>query len=72
MFHIKEYHRRSRLKFPYDIAGLRRAVQIQVTLNYHNDTDVVWVVEVSRLWRTISEHIPRESVSPRRGISRSK
>lgn len=72
MFYLNEYHRRSRLKSLYDIDGLRRAVQIQGTPNYRNDTDIVWMVEVSRLWGTISEHIPRESVSRRRGDSRSK
>ena len=42
MFHDKEYHRASALDAFYDIAGLRHAVAVHGTLNYHHDRDVGW------------------------------
>lgn len=48
MFHETDYHRASALHSDYDVTGLRHAVQVQGTLNYHYDEDEGWTVEV--LW----------------------
>jgi formylglycine-generating enzyme required for sulfatase activity len=56
MFHPREYHRRSCLESKYDVQGLRHAVRVQGTLNYHFDTDLGWTVEVAWPWAAIRAH----------------
>ena len=46
MFHETDYHRASALHTLYDVTGLRHAVDVQGTLNYHHDHDIGWTVEV--------------------------
>jgi len=46
MFHETDYHRASALHTLYDITGLRHAIDVQGTLNYHHDEDTGWSVEV--------------------------
>jgi len=46
MFHETDYHRASALHTLYDVAGLRHAIDVQGTLNYHHDEDIGWSVEV--------------------------
>jgi formylglycine-generating enzyme required for sulfatase activity len=46
MFHETDYHRASALHTLYDVTGLRHAVDVQGTLNYHHDEDIGWSVEV--------------------------
>ena len=46
MFHETDYHRASALHTAYDVTGLRHAVDVQGTLNYHHDEDTGWTVEV--------------------------
>ncbi|MFH1569887.1 MAG: SUMF1/EgtB/PvdO family nonheme iron enzyme, partial [Gemmatimonadota bacterium] len=67
MYHPKEYHRRSCLESAYDVPGLRHAVQVQGTLNYHHDTDTGWTVEVAWPWQGLAEHRPGRTLPPRRG-----
>ncbi len=67
MFHDKEYHRASALDAFYDIAGLRHAVAVHGTLNYHHDRDVGWTVEIQWPWKAIGEHAGDNPVPPVRG-----
>ncbi len=46
MFHETDYHRASALHTLYNVTGLRHAVDVQGTLNYHHDEDTGWTVEV--------------------------
>ena len=46
MFHEKEYHRGNTLETSYNVAGLRHAVKVHGTLNYHYDEDLGWTLEV--------------------------
>ena len=67
MFHETDYHRASALHTLYDVTGLRHAVHVQGTLNYHHDDDIGWTVEVAWPIKALLERNPRVSLPIRRG-----
>ena len=67
MFHETDYHRASALHSSYDVTGLRHAVHVQGTLNYHHDEDTGWTVEVRWPLASLLERNPDVSLPIRRG-----
>lgn len=67
MFHETDYHRASALHTDYDVTGLRHAVAVQGTLNYHHDEDIGWTVEVAWPLKSLCERNPRVSLPIERG-----
>jgi len=62
MFHETDYHRASALHTDYDVTGLRHAVHVHGSLNYHYDDDIGWTVEVAWPIRSLLERNPRVSL----------
>jgi formylglycine-generating enzyme required for sulfatase activity len=67
MFHETDYHRGSALHTDYDVTGLRHAVHVQGTLNYHHDEDIGWTVEIAWPLKSLLERNPRVSLPVKRG-----
>ncbi len=67
MWHENDNHRNALADGSYDAAGMRHAVQVQGTLNYHHDTDDGWTVEVMIPFSDMVEWNPRMVVPPQRG-----
>ncbi len=67
MFHETDYHRASALHTLYDVTGLRHAVDVQGTLNYHHDEDRGWTVEVRWPLASLRERNERVKLPVERG-----
>ena len=67
MFHETDYHRASALHTLYDVTGLRHAVDVQGTLNYHHDEDLGWTVEVRWPLASLLERNDRVKLPVERG-----
>lgn len=67
LFYETDYHRAAAAEIYYNVAGLRHAVGVQGTLNYHHDTDRGWTVEVKWPLASLLEKNPRVSLPIRRG-----
>jgi len=67
MWHENDNHRNALADGRYDAPGLRHAVQIQGTLNYHHDIDDGWTVEVRLPYADMATHNPAMAYPPRRG-----
>jgi formylglycine-generating enzyme required for sulfatase activity len=67
LFYETDYHRAAAADIYYNVTGLRHAVGVQGTLNYHYDTDIGWTVEVKWPLASLLELNPRVSLPVKRG-----
>jgi formylglycine-generating enzyme required for sulfatase activity len=67
MWHENSNHRNALADGRYDAPGLRHAVQVQGTLNYHYDTDDGWTVELMLPYTDMATWNPRLRVPPQGG-----
>ena len=66
MWHENDNYRNALADGRYDAPGLRSAVQVQGTLNYHYDTDDGWTLEVMIPFADMESHNP-DMTRPKRG-----
>jgi len=66
MWHENDNHRNALADGRYDAPGLRSAVQVQGTLNYHYDDDEGWTVEVMVPFEDMMAYNPKMTL-PKRG-----
>ncbi len=67
MWHENDNHRGALADGTYDSPGLRSAVRVQGTLNYHHDTDDGWTAEVMIPFVDMKAANPGMSLPVRRG-----
>ncbi|MHB9030784.1 MAG: SUMF1/EgtB/PvdO family nonheme iron enzyme [Candidatus Latescibacterota bacterium] len=67
MWHENDNHRGALADGRYDAPGLRSAVQVQGTLNYHYDTDEGWTAEMKIPFRDMRASNPAMSLPVKRG-----
>lgn len=63
----KPYNRGGRAIIDWDIEGLKHAVQIEGTLNWPEDIDQGWTVEIAFPWKSLAEFAGEQSVPPEPG-----
>ena len=63
----KKRGRRTSMDFSWDFKGLRHAVQVSGTLNWAEDVDEGWSVEVAFPWAALEEYAGDQPVPPREG-----
>ena len=66
MWHENDNNRNARADGRYDAPGMRHAVQVQGTLNYHHDIDDGWILEVMIPFTDMMTHNQNMTV-PKRG-----
>ncbi len=67
MWHENDNHRGALADGRYDAPGLRSAVQVQGTLNYHHDTDKGWTAEIMIPFQDMRASNPGMSLPVKRG-----